>query len=52
MITIAEFAYRVDMSASAFLLAGAPALFIALATVSYQAVRAALTDPVKALRRE
>ena len=46
------FAYRVEISWGIFLLAGLAALGIALVTVSYQAVRAALADPVKALRYE
>ena len=46
------FPYRVDISWSIFLLAGLAALVVALATVSYQSVRAAMTDPVKALRYE
>ncbi|MCH8959993.1 MAG: ABC transporter permease [Bacteroidetes bacterium] len=47
-----NFAYRVEMSWPIFLLAGALALAIALLTVSYQAIKAALTNPVKALRYE
>jgi putative ABC transport system permease protein len=46
------FAYRVTLNAALFPLAGCLALAIALATVSYQAVRAALADPVKAMRYE
>ena len=46
------FAYRIDLSPSVFLLAGALALLVALLTVSYQAIRAATTDPVKSLRYE
>ena len=46
------FAYQVDISWGIFLMAGSLALAIALATVGYQAVRAALADPVKALRYE
>ena len=46
------FAYRVEMSWWIFLLTGLAALTIALATVSYQAIRAALANPVKALRYE
>ena len=46
------FAYRVEMSWWIFLIAGLAALAIALATVSYQSIRAALADPVKALRYE
>jgi putative ABC transport system permease protein len=47
-----DFAYRTDIGASVFLLAGGMALLITLLTVGYQAVRAALADPVKALRYE
>ncbi len=46
------FAYQTDISGWIFLMAGSLALAIALATVGYQAVRAALGDPVKALRYE
>jgi putative ABC transport system permease protein len=35
-----------------FAMAGAAALIIALATVSFQAVKAALSNPVKSLRTE
>ncbi|MCB9051549.1 MAG: hypothetical protein H6556_19120 [Lewinellaceae bacterium] len=47
-----NFAFRIDMSWWMFLLAGALALLIAFLTVSVQSVRAALSDPVKALRYE
>ena len=46
------FAYRIVLSWEVFVLAGVLALLIAQTTVSYQAIRAALTDPVKALRYE
>ena len=46
------FAYRIEISWWIFLVAGLAALAITLLTVSYQAVRAALADPVKALRYE
>jgi putative ABC transport system permease protein len=46
------FAYRVGLSPLMFVLAGVLALAIALATVSAQALRAASTDPVRALRYE
>ena len=46
------FAYRVEISWGIFLMVGSLALALALVTVGYQAVRAALTDPVKALRYE
>jgi putative ABC transport system permease protein len=47
-----SFAYRVELGWSVFLVAGGAALLIALVTVSGQALRAATTDPVKALRTE
>lgn len=47
-----EFAYRVGLQWWVFLLAGAAALFIALFTVSFQAIKAALSNPVKSLRSE
>ncbi|HEX9659008.1 MAG TPA: FtsX-like permease family protein, partial [Rhodothermales bacterium] len=46
------FAYRVDVSIAIFLGTGLAAVVIALATVSWQAIRAALTDPVEVLRAE
>ena len=47
-----SFAYRIDLSWPVFLIAGLAALAIALLTVSYQAIRAALVNPVEALRYE
>ena len=47
-----DFAYRVEISWRIFLIAGSLALAIALLTVSYQAIRAAVGNPVKALRYE
>lgn len=47
-----NFAYRVDVDIWVFVLAGTLALFIAVATVSTQAIRAALANPVKSLRYE
>ena len=46
------FAYRIEISWWIFLISGLAALGVAFLTVSYQAVRAALADPVKALRYE
>ncbi len=46
------FAYRIALGPGVFLAAGAAALLIALLTVSYQALKAARTDPTKALRSE
>lgn len=47
-----SFAYRIDISWWVFVLAGFAALFIALLTVSFQAIKAALMNPVKSLRTE
>jgi len=47
-----DFAYRINISWWVFILAGATALFIALATVSFLAIRAAIANPVKSLRTE
>ncbi len=47
-----DFAYRVEISWWIFLMAGLTALGIALLTVAYQAIKAALADPVESLRYE
>jgi len=47
-----NFAYRVDPTVIIFILSAALTLGIALLTVSYQAVKAANTNPVEALRFE
>ncbi|HYJ38526.1 MAG TPA: ABC transporter permease [Chitinophagaceae bacterium] len=47
-----DFAYRVEIKWWIFLLAGFAALLIALITVSFQSIRAALANPVKSLRTE
>ncbi len=47
-----NFAYRVSLSYWLFAAAACAALIIALLTVSYQAIRAALRNPVDALRCE
>ncbi len=47
-----SFAYRIEISWWIFGLATLIALVIALATVSFQAVKAALANPVKSLRSE
>jgi putative ABC transport system permease protein len=46
------FAYRVSMSWWMFVIAGALAIIIALFTVSFQAIKAALVNPVKSLQSE
>ena len=47
-----SFAYRINLSIGTFILSGLIALFIALLTVSYQAIKAARANPVDALRYE
>ncbi len=47
-----DFAYRINISWWIFALAGGLALLIALLTVSTQAIKAALANPVEALRYE
>jgi putative ABC transport system permease protein len=47
-----DFAYRIDISWWMFVLAGITAVIIALVTVSFQAIKAALINPVKSLRSE
>jgi len=47
-----DFAYRISISWWTFALAGILALAIALLTVSYQAIKAALKNPIKSLRTE
>lgn len=47
-----DFAYRVPIGAWIFLATGGAALGIALLTVAFKAVRAALANPVKSLRTE
>ena len=47
-----DFAYRITIQWWIFLVAGVMALLIALITVSFQSIRAALVNPVKSLRTE
>ncbi len=47
-----NFAYRTEPGAGIFLLAGSMALLVALATVSWQSIKAALSNPVQTLRNE
>jgi ABC-type antimicrobial peptide transport system permease subunit len=47
-----NYEYRTTISLSVFALAGVAALLITLLTVSYQAIKAALANPVKSLRDE
>lgn len=47
-----DFAYRINIPLAAFIIASLCAFFIALSTVSYQALKAAVSSPVKVLRHE
>jgi ABC-type lipoprotein release transport system permease subunit len=47
-----NFAYRIQVGWGTFILAGILALLIALIAVNFQAVKAALANPVEALRYE
>ena len=47
-----DFAFRIDIEWWVFVLAGVAALAITLITVSFQAIKAAIANPVKSLRTE
>ncbi len=47
-----DFAYRVNISWWVFILSAFIALIIAMTTISFQAIRAAVANPVKSLRTE
>ena len=47
-----DFAYRINISWWIFFAAGLLAVVIALATISFQAIKAAIANPVKSLRTE
>jgi putative ABC transport system permease protein len=47
-----EYAYHIDLQWWVFAIAGISACGIALLTVSYQAMKAAIANPVKSLRTE
>ena len=47
-----DFAYHIRLHWSFFAVAGVAALVISFLTVSYQSVKAAMTNPVKSLRSE
>jgi putative ABC transport system permease protein len=47
-----NFAYSIDINLWIFLLAGIAAVAVALFTVSFQSVKAALANPIKSLRSE
>ena len=47
-----NYQYRIEISWGIFLIAGLLAILIALTTVSFQAIKAAVANPVKSLRTE
>jgi len=47
-----DYAYRIDIGWWVFILTGSIALLIALVTIGYQAIKAAIANPVKSLRTE
>src|SRR6266496_3644909 len=47
-----SFAYRINISWWVFVVAGIAAIVIALITVSFQAIKAVMENPVKSLKRE
>jgi putative ABC transport system permease protein len=49
---LANFAYRIEIEWGIFVAAGVLALLIALLTVSFQALKAALADPIESLHYE
>jgi putative ABC transport system permease protein len=47
-----DFSYRINVQWWVFIIAGFIAVLIALFTISFQAVKAAMANPVKNLRTE
>ena len=47
-----DYAYRININWWVFVIAGLAAMLIALVTVSFQAIKAAVSNPVKSLRSE
>jgi ABC-type antimicrobial peptide transport system permease subunit len=47
-----SFAYRTEIGLTVFAVAGFSILFITMLTVSFQAIKAAIANPVKSLRTE
>lgn len=47
-----DFAYRIAIGWSVFAIAGLSAIFIGFITVSFEAIRAAMRNPIKSLRTE
>ncbi len=49
---LGDFAYRTEIGAGVFIIGGLCAIGVALLTVSFQSIRAALANPVRSLRSE
>jgi putative ABC transport system permease protein len=49
---LSDFAYKTSMGIGVFIVGGLSALIIAIITVSYHTIKAALSNPIKALRYE
>ena len=49
---LGSFAYRINIGYAVFLIAAAATLLITILTVSFQSIRASLTNPVRSLRSE
>jgi len=47
-----DFAYRINIEWTVFVVAGLSVLLISLITISFQAIKAAVANPVKNLRTE
>jgi len=47
-----DFAYKINLGWSVFVIAGLIAIAIALFTISFQSIKAAVANPVKSLRTE
>jgi putative ABC transport system permease protein len=47
-----NFAYRISISWWMFAICGSIVLFITISTISFQAIKAAIANPVKSLRTE
>jgi putative ABC transport system permease protein len=47
-----NYSYRINIEWWVFAVAGITSVFIAISTVSYQAIKAAITNPVKSLKSE
>jgi len=47
-----DFAYKINIGWTVFLIAGSLAMLIAILTISFQSVKAAIANPVKSLRTE